>query len=165
MIFLSPQKAMDYLQEKVKEFYVQSDVLKEQLLQVGRIRKVTTDQGVYLKTEKLKSEIMDSLNKQLDLENKLRPFIEYFRLSPRLGAVPLVLLAVAIPFAGALAAHLAKISKQKQELELIAKGLLSPEQLTALRASEPSTFGFGFGAGIGIPLIVLALAGVFYLKK
>lgn len=158
MNFLSPSAAMDFIRQKLRDFYAQRSFLLDQQQRLGaalvRAEKAGKDVSPILA---LQADVQTSLNRHGYLETALAPFAKWLDIpSGQLGvAIPLVLAAVAIPIAGLLYLHFQKVQTHQQALTLIEKGLLSPEQAMQLAAKplfELGTFGV-------TPLLLVALLG------
>ena len=108
----------------------------------------------------MEGQVRQLLDEQLLLEIKLRPFAEAMGYQ-NLGAVPLLLIPVAIGAASLLYLHFQKINTQRDALDLIKRGMLTPAQAESLLDS-----GLGFsnllGGGIGMMLPYLVVGGGLY---
>lgn len=160
--FFSPSAAMDFIRQKLRDFYAQKSFLLDQQQRV---------RAAVLRAEKagksvapilaLQAEIRTSLNRHGYLETALTPFAKWLDVpTGQLGvAIPLILAGVAIPVAGLLYLHFQKVRTQQQALDMIEKGLLTPEQAAALAAKplfELGTFGV-------TPLLLLGIVGAIFL--
>lgn len=146
MTFPTPQSALDYLQSKITEFYRQSSVLTARLHEVSRLKAQAVkagDQGTIGKLIVLHAQVRQLLDEQVQLEIKLQPFVSAFGFTG-LSGVPLVLIPVAVGVASLLYLHFQKIHAQRDALDLIKRGMLSPAQAETLLES-----GLGFGNLLG----------------
>ncbi len=158
MTFLSPSAAGDYIRQKLRDFYAQKAILLDQQQQV----RVLKDQAVKQKKSlgpvlALEAEVQNSLTRHGRLEYALAPFSKWLGVpTGQLGiALPLVLAGVAIPAAALLYLHFQKVRAHQQALDLISRGLLTPEQAAALGAKPLFALG-DFGV---TPLLLLAVLG------
>jgi hypothetical protein len=165
-MFLSIDSAIDYLRSKLQDFYNQSRVLRDRLITIGLLLQKARDKGDQVSIGKLivlQSQTKDLFNDQLALEQKLMPFAQYFGIKTDLAAVPLALAGLAIAAATALYLHYQKLQNQKQALDLVAKGLLSPTEAKQI-IEAGSILGAGGLTGltqnIGL-IMVLAIGGLF----
>ena len=162
MTFPTPQAALDYLKGKIGDFYRQADVLQARLREIADLKRqaiARNDQASAGKLIVLFAQTKDLLNDQVQLEIQLRPFTDAFGFTG-LG-FPLVLIPVAVGVATLLYLHFQKIEAQRQALDLIKRGMLTPGEADKLLDS-----GLGFGnlmggtAGLILPWAAL-LIGVY----
>lgn len=162
MTFLSPSAAVDFIRQKLRDFYAQKSLLLDQQQRLRVVKEAAQKQRKPLTPIlALEAEVQGSLRRHGYLETALGPFAKWLDVpTGQLGvAIPLLLVGVAIPVAGLLYLHFQKVRTQQQALALIEKGILTPEQAAALAAKplfELGTFGF-------TPLLLLALAGGVFL--
>ena len=163
MTFPTPQSAIDFIKNKIGEFYRQSAVLTAQLKAVGSLKQQaikTGDQTAIGKLIVAQSQARDLLTDQINLEIKLQPFADAFGVKT-LGLLPLILIPTAIGVASVLYLHFQKIANQRKALDMIAAGMLKPDE--AKRILDTG-LGFGelFGGSMGMLLPYVALAGGAY---
>lgn len=161
MIFPSIDSAMEYLKGNLQNFYNQSRVLKDRLMRIGSLINQATakgDQQAIGHLILLQSQTKDTFNDQLALEQTLMPFAQYFNVNTTLGAFPIIIAATAIGVAGMLYLHFEKLQNQAKALDLVAKGLLSPDQYTQSE-SAGSFFGSGGLTGLTGNLSTIAIFG------
>ncbi len=161
--FLNPSAAVDYIRQKLRDFYAQKSFLldQQQRLKAALLRAEKQGKSV-APVLALQAEVQGSLNRHGYLETALAPFARWLEVpTGQLGvAIPLLLAGVAIPVAGLLYLHFQKVRTHQQALDLIEKGLLSPAEAAAL-ATQPL---FKIGDFAFTPLLLLALAGgLFFL--
>jgi len=162
MTFPTPQAALEYLQGKIGAFYQQSGVLAARLKEIADLKKqaiARNDQETAGKLIVMAAQTRQLLDDQVQLEIKLQPFVQAFGFTG-LG-FPLVLIPVAIGVASLLYLHFQKIDSQRQALDLIKRGMLTPGEAEKLLDT-----GLGFGnlmggtAGLILPWAAL-LVGVY----
>lgn len=104
--------------------------------------------------------VLDLLNEQSAMEDRLKPFADYFGISMwqmPLGVLPLVLAGVAIAVATSMFLYYEKLQNQKQALDMIAKGILPADQADAI-------LNPGFFSGLGgsfAQVGIFAVGGIF----
>ena len=165
MTFFSPSAAMDFIRQKLRDFYAQKSFLldQQQRLRAALVRAEKAGKSV-APILALQAEVQSSLNRHGYLETALAPFAKWLDVpTGQLGvAIPLVLAGLAIPIAGLLYLHFQKVRTHQQALNMIEKGLLTPEQAATLAAKplfELGTFGV-------TPLLLLGIVGaVFFLRR
>lgn len=166
MTFPTPEIALDWLKDKLRDFYAQSGVLKDKLILTGQLMtkaKAKHDQAALGQLTAQQVQWKTLLTEQLALEQKIGPIAQYLGVSTGLGLVPVVVALIAIPTAALVYTHFQKIQNQSKSLDLIAKGLLTPEEAKAI-AAQP-LIGGGLLAGIGgMGLLAVALIGLFFLR-
>ena len=162
MTFFSPSAAMDFIRQKLRDFYAQKSFLldQQQRLRAALVRAEKAGKSV-APILALQAEVQSSLNRHGYLETALAPFAKWLDVpTGQLGvAIPLVLAGLAIPIAGLLYLHFQKVRTHQQALNLIERGLLTPEQAATLAAKplfELGTFGV-------TPLLLVAIAGGLFL--
>lgn len=146
MTFPSPTSALDYIKGKIGEFFRQGDVLTARLREVVQLKAEAlkrNDQEAAGKLIVMQGQVSQLLQDQIQLEAKLRPFAEAFGYTG-LSAVPLVLIPVAVGVASLLYLHFQKITTQRQALDMIKAGMLSPAEAEKLLDG-----GLGFGSLMG----------------
>lgn len=161
MTFPSVTSALDYINRTLTDFYNQSWVLRNRLLKIGRLKqeaKARNDQQALGQLIIIQQQVSDLMNEQLDLENTLRPFADYFGVNtnPQLGLVPAILLAGAAGVAAVLYLHFEKIKNQQKALDLIERGLL-PASAAEGMLNAP-LFDFSGMGSLGFP--ILAVVGL-----
>lgn len=158
MTFPTPQSALDYLQSKITEFYRQSSVLVARLNEVSKLKAeaiTRNDQETAGKLIVMHSQVRQLLDEQVQLEIKLQPFVQAFGFTG-LSGVPLVLIPVAIGVASLLYVHFQKIQAQKQALDMIKAGMLSPSQAEGILSTGLDFSGMLGGlSGLLVPGAVL----------
>ena len=165
MTFFSPSAAMDFIRQKLRDFYAQKSFLldQQQRLRAALVRAEKAGKSV-APILALQAEVQSSLNRHGYLETALAPFAKWLDVpTGQLGvAIPLVLAGLAIPIAGLLYLHFQKVRTHQQALNLIERGLLTPEQAATLAAKplfELGTFGV-------TPLLLLAVVGgILFLRR
>lgn len=168
MTFPTIESATSYIQGKLQDFYNQSGVLKSRLLAIGKLMqlaKASNDQEALGKLILAQTQAKDLMNEQLSLEDQLKPFADYFGVKTTLGMIPLILLPIAAGVATLLYLHFEKIQNQKNALDLIAKGMISPDQAKAIL--EPGLLAGIFGGGSSAIwlYLILGAAGYVYLTS
>lgn len=167
MNFPTPQSAIDYVQSKISEFYRQSPILTERLKTIGALKQQaikTGDQNAIGKLIVAQSQARDLLTDQINLEIKLQPFADAFGIKTGLGLLPLVLIPVAIGVASLLYLHFQKIDNQRKALDMIASGMLKPDE-----AKRILDTGLGFGdlmggtAGLILPWAALLIGAYLFV--
>ena len=163
MTFPSVQSALDYISDKVAEFFRQTPVLIARLNEVVKLKQEALKRGDQESAGKLivlQTQVRQLLDDQVQLEIKLRPFADALGYTG-LGVFPLILIPVAVGVASLLYLHFQKINAQRDALDLIKRGMLSPAQAETLLDS-----GLGFsnlmGGGIGMMLPYLVVGGGLY---
>jgi hypothetical protein len=163
-MFASLQDATDYLQNNLQDFYNQRGVLAGRLTAIAKLKDAaaqSNNQQALGQLIVLRQQVVDLLSDQMLLEDRLKPFAEYFGVStwhpPVLGMLPLVLAGAAIAVAVALYLHYEKLQNQAKALDLVARGILpASEAESILNPSFFSGLGGSF-AQVGI----LAVGGLF----
>jgi hypothetical protein len=149
---------MDFIRQKLRDFYAQKSFLLDQQQRLRVVKEAAQKQKKPLAPIlALEAEVQGSLNRHGYLETALAPFSNWLEVpTGQLGAaLPLLLAGVAIPIAGLLYLHFQKVRTHQQALNMIEKGILTPEQAAALAAKplfELGTFGV-------TPLLLIALLG------
>lgn len=161
----TPSGAMDFIRQKLRDFYAQKSLLltQRQEAQAMRVRAEKAGKSV-APLNALLVDIEGSLARHANLERGLAPFANWLAVpSGQIGlAIPLVLAGLAIPVAGLLYLHFQKVRSHRQALDMIAKGLLTPEQAAQLASQPVFTLGT-FGV---TPLLILGVLGaVFFLGR
>lgn len=162
MTFFTPSAAVDFIRQKLRDFYAQKPLLLAQQQQMGILKTAAQKQGKPLAPIlALEAEVQNSLTRHGRLELALNPFAKWLSVpTGQLGvALPLILAGVAIPAAALLYLHFQKVRSHQQALDLISRGLLTPGEAAALAAKPLFTLG-DFGV---TPLLLLALAGGVFL--
>lgn len=158
MTFPTPQSALDYLQSKITEFYRQSSVLTDRLREVIRLKQEAVKAGDQASIGKLivmQSQIRQLLDEQVQLEIRLQPFVDAFGFTG-LSAVPLLLIPVAVGVATLLYLHFQKIQAQRDALDLIKRGMLTPSQAEGILNTGLDFSGMlGGFSGLLVPGAVL----------
>lgn len=155
MRFFSVDSAVAWIKGKLASFDQIGLQLREDLIKVGQlITQAKNKNKPVAPIRDLQIKIRKTLTDHINLENRLLPFREYFGL----GALPVIIAAVAIPLAGILYLHFQKASNHRKSLELIERGMLTVGEAQAL-AKQPM---FGFGLQTAFPIIVIG-AGLLLL--
>lgn len=160
MTFPTSEIALDWLKDKLLDFYAQSGVLKDKLILTGQLMtkaKAAKNQTALGQLTAQQAQWKKLLTDQLALEQKIGPIAQYLGVSTGLGLAPAVIAVIAIPIAALVYTHFQKIQNQSKSLDLIAKGLLTPEEAKAI-AAQP-LIGGGLLAGLG-GMGVLAIAAI-----
>lgn len=165
MTFFSPSAAIDFIRQKLRDFYAQKGLLLTQRseAQALRLKLEKAGRSVHPANDLL-VEIESSLTRHARLETALAPIAKWLDVpTGQLGvAIPLVIAGLAIPAAGLLYLHFQKVRSHQQALDLISRGLLTPEQAAQLAAQPVLTLGT-FGV---TPLLILGVLGaVFFLGR
>lgn len=161
MTFPSPQSAIEYVKSKLRDFYAQSAVFRQQLQTIGRLKQEAqkrNDQESLGKLIVAQEQTKALWQEQLALEDRLKPFADYFGIAT-LGVLPVFLVGAALGTATLLYLHFEKIKTQQRSLELIAQGMMTPAE--ADKILNPGLLSGLVGTGIGG--IVLPLGIVFGL--
>lgn len=157
MTFPTPQGALDYIQSKVGEFFRQSSVLIERMREVVKLKEQAiknNDQASIGKLIVMQSQVQSLIREQIALEARMRPFAEAMGFTG-LG-FPLVLIPVAIGAASLLFVHFQKIQAQKQALDMIKAGMLTPAQADNILSTGLDFSGMlGGVSGLLVPGAVL----------
>lgn len=158
MTFPSPQSAIDYVQSKIGAFFRQGDILTARLREVVQLKAEAikrNDQETAGKLIVMQSQVSQLLQDQIQLEYKLRPFAEALGYTG-LSAVPLVLIPIAVGVATLLYLHFQKIQAQRDALDLIKQGMLSPAQASSILNTGLDFSGIlGGMSGLLIPGVAL----------
>lgn len=160
MTFPSIDSAAEYVRSRLRDFYAQNAILKNQLIAVSKLvgqARRNNDQEALGRLIIAQEQAKQLYNEQQALEDKLAPFADYFGVKPQLGVLPFVLAGVAVAAASMLYLHFEKIQNQTRALDLIAKGMLKPADAQAIL--NPSLFSVG---GFGALLPLLFGGGVLY---
>lgn len=149
-MFSSLQAAVDYLQNKLQDFYNQRGVLAGRLKSIQQLKDAalkTNNQQALGQLIVMREGVVALLREQLDLEDKLKPYADYFGVSTwrplELGALPLILAGGAVVVAGLMYLHLSKLQNQAKALDMIAKGILPADQADSIL--NPGLFSGGLG--------------------
>lgn len=171
MNFPSVNSALDYVKSKLQDFYNQTWVLRDRLRAIAALKleaQKRNDQATLGKLILATEQTKQLMNEQLALEQKLKPFADYFGVnygSLQLGFVPIpVYLTVgAVAIASMMYLHFQKLQNQATALDLIAKGMLPADQAESIL--NPSVFSF---SGIGSTMLPVALivgAAFFIMRR
>lgn len=166
MTFPGLTEAEDYLRKKLQDFYNQTWVIKDQMTKIGQLKQQAlknNDQPALGKLQLAMDQAKQTMTEQLALEERLRPFADYFGVSYSLGAMPVILAASAIAVASALYLHFQKVSNQKQALDLIAAGMLDPTNAEKILNAPLFTLGSLTGT-MFLPLALIAGVYFFFLR-
>lgn len=161
-MFTSLQSAVEYIQEKLTDFYNQRNVLTGRLKTIQQLKDAavkTNNQQALGQLIVLRQQVVDLLNEHFLLQDKLKPFADYFGFSgwsaPQLGALPLVIAGAALTVGAALYVYYEKLKTQAKALDLIAKGILPADQAESIL--NPGLFSGGLGQVSSI--LMLAVGG------
>lgn len=162
MVFSSLQSATDYIQSKLNDFFAQRAVLTNRLKAIAALSKAaqaSNNQQGLGQLIVMRQQVVDLLNEYFLMEDKIKPYAQYFGYStitpPQLGALPLVLAGVAVALATSLYLYYEKVQNQAKALDLIARGIVSPAEVDAI-------LNPGFFSGIGgqvSSILMLAVGG------
>lgn len=166
MTFPTIDSAVEYLQSKIQDFYGQRNVIKAQLKKIYDLQQLahsTGDDAAYGQLTTQLAQATQLLNDQLNLEDQLKPWADYFGFTTTpatLGILPIVLAGAAVGVAAMLYLHYEKIQQQQQALDMVAKGMLSADQAQAIVNPGILTTLIGSGSmSLMLPLLGL---GVLY---
>lgn len=158
MTFYTPDDAVNYIKSQIVAFRGVGDELVARLRAVSELKTQAiknNDQPSIGRLIVMQGQVKDLLQEHIQLEQKLKPYAEYFGV--QLGFLPLVLGAGAIAVAALLYLHFQKVANQKQALDMIAKGMINPQQAERLLDSN---LGFGSILGGTMGLMAPWVAGV-----
>jgi len=162
MIFPSLQSATDYIQENLQRLYAQRGVLQGRLKAIVQLKDAAmkkNDQQALGQLTSMRQGVLALLQEQVELEDRLQPFANYFGVSvwrpAQLGALPVLLAGGAIVVAGLMYLHWEKLRNQATALDMIAKGILPADQADAIL--NPSLFSGATGQITTI--LMLAVGG------
>jgi len=163
-MFASLQSAEEFLRNKLQDFYNQRGVLAGRLTAIEKLKQAAlakNDQQALGQLIVMRESVKNLLTEQLNLEDRLEPFRSYFGVTiwrPTLGALPIFLAAGAVAVATALYLHYEKLKNQATALDLIARGILPPDQ--ADKILNPSFFSMGSLGGSFAQIGLFAIGGV-----
>ncbi len=157
-MFTSLQDAWNWLQEQVGKLFQSRSELQGQRTQALNLIYQAKDATERADLFALLQDIDASLVEQDDLESRVRAILPN-SLTQSLGLAPLVIPAAALAVATAVYFHFQNVTKHRQQLDLIASGKATPEQLTKLEQST-SILGAGGLGGLAESLTGLMWAGV-----
>lgn len=164
MTFPSIDSALDYVRGKLQEFYNQRVVIKRDLKKIydlSQLAQKTNDQEALGKLIVLRAQTVTLLDEQLRLEDRLRPFAEYFHVQPNLGLLPVLLVGAALGAASLLYLHFEKLRNQAKALDLVAKGMLSASEAEAI--VNPGFFSSILGGGLSSLWLYAIGGGALYV--
>ena len=124
---MSPSDAVDYIKSKIRDFYATQGILERQW-----------DAAAELGAFELIQKIESTLYYWDQTERGVKPFGEFFGIRPTglgvlPGILPLTLMVTALAVAGGITLVLTRTATHMQELDLIAKGKLTPTEATAMK--------------------------------
>jgi len=171
MTFPSLASAEEYLRGKLQDFYNQRGVLSGRLAAIVKLKESAfkqNNQQALGQLELLRSGVLALLREQLDMEDRLEPFRQYFGVTiwrpTNLGVLPVVLAVGAVAVATALYLYYEKLSNQGKALDLVARGLMSTEEADAIL--NPSFFSGLGGSFASVGLLGIAgLLGLYFLTR
>lgn len=158
MNFPSVDSAVAYIGSKIQAFFHNSQVLKDRLMKIGALigkAKLKNDQEALGQLIVLQTQTKALFNEQLQIEQKLHPFVDYFNTHTTLGAFPVILIGAAIGVAGLMYLQFERIQNDAKKLELVERKLL-----TGAEAGFDAPF-IGAGAAFGFSMPLVIGAGVF----
>jgi hypothetical protein len=162
MNFPSLQSATDYLQSKLQDFYYQRTVLTDRLRKIQLLKDAavkSNNQQALGQLIVLRQGVVDLLNEYFIMEDRIKPFAQYFGITnQQLGALPLVLAGVALAVAASLYLYYEKLDNQAKALDLVARGILPADQAESIL--NPGLFS---GAGGQITSIMMLAVGGYAL--
>lgn len=164
MTFPSIDSALEYVKSKLGAFFAQRSELQRRLKQIYDLRQLaekTNDQASIGRLAALRASTVQLLDDQLRLEDRIRPFAEYFGVMPTLGIIPVGVLAAAVAVASLLYLHFEKLQNQKAALDLVSKGMLSASEADAI--VNPGFLKSIMGGAMSMPILLAVLAGAGYL--
>jgi len=160
-MFWSPTQALEWLKGKLSEFFNARKDLQDQYGSALLLQSRATHPADQAKASTLVKDLTVLLTKQTTLENKVREILPAEWVSG-LGLAPLVIPAIAlvsaIGVATAVYTHLQNVAAKRKELELIEKGILTPQEAIA-RQQAGSMFGTGGLTALTGNIQNIAIAG------
>lgn len=162
--FPSVEKAIAYIKSKVADLFKKDYELRQMNERIGKLKEIAKNKGndkAYALLITLEKQVNESRDRQKKLEGKISKIVEV--LPKDVGVIPLTLAAIAIPTATLLVIHYKKINAHQKSLELIEKGLLTPQEAAALTPSLlpklPSIGTMLLIPGIGLAAYFLLIRG------
>lgn len=160
MNFPSLQSATEYIQGTLSNFFAQRGVLTGRLQAIQKLKDAaqkTGNQQALGQLIVMRAQTVDLLNEHFQLEDRLKPYAQYFGFSvpgpATLGALPLVLAGVAMALASALYLYYEKLQTQGKALDLIARGILPADQAESIL--NPGLFSGGLGQVSSILMVAV----------
>lgn len=129
----TPASAERYLKSKVSVLFQKRKEIETSLGTLYALKRHHPDKAGELETRIQK--FLGLLNEQTQLEERVRALLPS-SVTSGLGFAPLVIGAAAVALASAVYLHLQKVNQQKQELDLIARGLATPEQIVKMQEAQ-----------------------------
>lgn len=154
--------ALTYLKEKVQEFFRKGKDLQAALIAAGRAKTTAQQKGrgdLVQEAADLQTKFRKLLTDHLAWERRLHDFASYFGLDNKLGAVPALLLAVAIPSAVFLFNHLQDVYTTERLLRAVEQKVLTAEQAAGLKPTGIMEGLATVGEKFTTPFLGLAILG------
>jgi hypothetical protein len=160
--FPTVEKAIAYIKDKVADLFKLDKKLismQEKIKKLKEIAQAKGDDKAYAALVTLESQVIESRKTQKDLEDQVSKLTEMLpegSTQQEMGIVGIAigaLATIAIPLAAGLYLHYKKVAAHEKTLELIEKGLLTPEEARRLEAGQ------GLFTGLSDTLKYLAIAG------
>lgn len=152
--------ALNYLAAKLAEFEGTGPRIRQAQHKAAQLRYVAQQQGRADKAAQLDTEIQrlgDLASKRDQTADMLRPITGWLRDNGFGIVLPVVIAIAAVAAVAAVTYVITQTSLEEKRLDLLAQGLLTPEQLTELekQTKTPPLFNFDFGA-----VVPYAIAGL-----
>jgi hypothetical protein len=157
-MFYSPQEALNWLKGKIAALFAARGVLQDAYGRALVLQNKAQTTTAREQADRLVASITSSLRNQGSLESKVRAVVPSSWLPQTLGLFPIILGIGAIAVAGAVYAHLNNVAEHRKTLEMVERGLLTPQQAITLQQTG-SIFGGGGLSGLTGNLSTIMLAG------
>lgn len=159
------QAALTWLGNKMGEYEATGPKLNQQLRVAGELAKVAADQGNTTAYDQLVQQITRLGNLAAEWQatrNKLAPVRDWLRANGfAFPVIPIIVAAAAVAAITSVAYVIQQSSLEQSQLDLVAQGLLSPQEYARMQDSTGKRPLFNFDFGALVP--VLAVAGIGYL--
>lgn len=164
MNFPTVDSAIGYIKDSLQTFFNQSQVLKDRLGAIGKLKleaQKRNDQEALGRLILMQEQVKTLFQEQLAIEDKLKPFADYFGVNMALGLFPVALAVAGVGLATLMFLHFEKLKNQAKALDLIAKGMLPPAEAEAIL--NPGFFSGIIGGGVSSMFLPLAGLAALYL--
>jgi hypothetical protein len=155
-------QAEDYLKSKINTLFAARGQIQDAYGRALLAQARATTAPLKQKANQLVSDLTDLLNHQSMLERRVSQIVPSSWVPQQTGFIPLIIGAGAIAVAGAVYAHLQRVSQQRAVLSMVEKGILTASQATELTKAQAGggLFGAGGLSGLTSNLSTLAMVGI-----
>lgn len=160
--------ALRYLAEKLTAFEATGPRIRQAQHKAAQLSYLAKQAGRVERMGELDAQIYrlgDLAARRQQVAELLQPVTAWLRQNGFGIVLPVVIAVAAVAGVAAVAYVIAQTGIEEQKLDLLAKGILTPEQLAELNASSPALFNFDFGKLVPWLLGVGAVWGIVRLVK